>query len=333
MLKEDRKISSAQILLTARCNENCVHCLVNKETAVEELGTLKFKDILNQLSELGCMEVTFTGGEPFLRKDFFEIAFFAREKGMGIKIFTNGTLIDDVNVKMIKKLRPLGMQISLYGADPEIHDNTTMLKGSFEKSMRAVKMLKDNGIPVHISAIVMRHNFDRILALKEAAERDGTEIFTDPIIRPHESGSKEILKYRITDEQVNKAFGTVLAPAKCILKKIKSSETGESGLCVHNIGKSHVYISSTGEVFPDIGLGVKIGDLKRETLCDVWYDSEQLARLRNQKLSDFECSSCEHVYTCRWDQGLSLAEYGDMYKRPEEFCRFTKAALAAISPA
>ena len=105
-------------------------------------------------------------------------------------------------------------------------------------------------------------------------------------------------------------------------KKLKHYRVED--LCVTNLGKNQIFVSSKGEVFPSIKLRIKIGDLRKDSLCDIWHNSKKLNWLRNLSVSDFECSKCKYLLNCCWNPGLALVEHDDLFKKPKEFCRFTK---------
>ncbi|HOY64046.1 MAG TPA: radical SAM protein, partial [bacterium] len=125
---------SAHFELTRRCNLRCRHCYVCGGDERREMSTEQVFRALDVLADSGTLFVTFTGGEPLVRRDFFEIAERAAEKNFAVRIFTNGTLIDEAAADRIAALNPLEVGISVYGATAETHDGITMSPGSFEKS-------------------------------------------------------------------------------------------------------------------------------------------------------------------------------------------------------
>ncbi len=257
-----------------------------------------------------------------LREDFFEILNFTKRKGIGIKIISNGTLINESNIRRLKEIAPLNIQISLYGATARIHDFTTRLKGSFEKTMHAIELLKANKLSFAITTMVLNHNFNELSLMKDMAKKRKWEILFDFIIRPMDSGSKKPLKHRVTDNQIKNAYNLNLLPF--VNKNRKLKHYNKRDICVGNIGRTHIFISSEGGVFPDITLRTKIGDLRKNSIYDIWYNSKKLNWLRNLNLSDFECSKCKYLLNCSWITGLALAEHHDLFKRPKEYCRFIK---------
>ena len=325
-LNRSLSLFSAQIGLTNRCNENCIHCLVCRRPACE-LTTREVKAIICELRELNCMNVTFTGGEAMLREDFFEILNFTKQKGIGIKFLSNGTLVSETNIKQLKIINPLNIQISLYGATSKTHDYTTRLKGSFDMTANALRLFRENKIKFSVATMVMRHNFHELPRMKEISKKNRWKIMFDFLIRPRDDGYKTPLKTRVTDSQIKQAIKLRLLPF--VTKQGNLRHGKKKNLCVSNIGRIHIYVSHEGNVFPNIGSRIGIGNIKNERLGDIWQNSKKLSWLRNLTISGFECSKCSYLLNCCWDPGLALQEHQDFFKRPKESCRFMRHIVAA----
>ena len=160
--------------LTYRCNERCLHCYLEHEDH-GELTTVEVKGILDQLAGAGTLFLTFSGGEIFLRRDFLELAAYAKQLHFDLSLKTNALL---VNRERAARLRALGVskiQISIYSADPAIHDAITKVRGSFERSLQAIRFLKAQGLQVKIACPLMKLNVGGLAAVQALAK--GTEAF------------------------------------------------------------------------------------------------------------------------------------------------------------
>src|SRR5665647_2996051 len=123
--------------MTNRCNLRCKHCYIEAEdhNYENELSTDEAKTFIADLAEMKVPVLLFSGGEPLLRQDIFELGALAAEKGLRPVISSNGTLIDD---EMAKKIKAAGFQyvgISIDGA-PDTHDEFRNKKGAFELALR-----------------------------------------------------------------------------------------------------------------------------------------------------------------------------------------------------
>jgi MoaA/NifB/PqqE/SkfB family radical SAM enzyme len=135
------KIRECDWEITTRCNLKCKHCLIKKSKA--ELNTKECIQVIDNLFNLGCKKITFTGGEPLIKKDIMKIIEHSQKKGIENWIFTNGTLINKKNINQIKKF------ITYIGFSLEGFENENDIlrgKGSFKQTLRAITLVKDKNI-------------------------------------------------------------------------------------------------------------------------------------------------------------------------------------------
>ena len=159
--------------LTRTCNLKCVHCYTNSEAMKypEELTTEQCKAVLDDLAAFHVPAVLFSGGEPLVRKDLFELAEHARNLGLHVVLSTNGTLIDRATAEKFVELKFAYIGISLDSATAAIHDEFRGMKGAFERTMRGFRHCKDVGQKVGLRLTLTRHtaqDLDRIFDLIEA---------------------------------------------------------------------------------------------------------------------------------------------------------------------
>ncbi|MER3514674.1 MAG: hypothetical protein C4310_10040, partial [Chloroflexota bacterium] len=163
--------------LTYRCNEKCTHCyldvLAPGAKIPGELTLEEAKRVIDELADLGALTITFSGGEIFVHKDFFEIAAYARKRGFAIRLFTNGILIKPGVADKIAALRPVMVELSIYGADAETHDKITQVPGSFHLTVRAARLLRERGVKVTLKAPIMRENWQQMEAMRALAAEIG----------------------------------------------------------------------------------------------------------------------------------------------------------------
>ena len=133
--------------LTYQCNLECAHCYVVKENR-PEMTTSKIKKLLEELADMGTLYLQLSGGEIFLRKDFFEIAEYARKLHFALRISTNGTLIDEKTADKIASLYPERVSISVYSTNPQVHDRITGVNGSLENTINCARLLLERNVGV-----------------------------------------------------------------------------------------------------------------------------------------------------------------------------------------
>src|SRR5687767_12441046 len=126
------------IEISNRCPLECVHCYNNLPmndagARKRELTTEEHYRVLDELAEMGCLWLLFTGGEIFARHDFLDIYRYAKRKGFLITLFTNGTLITEKVADALAEMPPFVIEITLYGRTKATYESLTGIPGSFEK--------------------------------------------------------------------------------------------------------------------------------------------------------------------------------------------------------
>lgn len=159
-------LGQLDIELTERCNNACLHCLINRPEHDEsarsrEMDTDFVKTLLHQAADLGCLMVRFTGGEPLLREDFPELYLYARRLGMRVILFTNGRLITEELADLLARVPPgRWVEVSVYGMHAESYDASAGAKGSFVEFRRGVERLKARGISFVVKGAILPANKD-----------------------------------------------------------------------------------------------------------------------------------------------------------------------------
>jgi MoaA/NifB/PqqE/SkfB family radical SAM enzyme len=137
----------------------CIHC--GSSAGYErksELLTTEWKNVVKDLSDINCKSITLLGGEPFLRKDWYEISKEIRNRGIALTIISNGLLIDSKIISKIRTLEPKTVAISLDGASANIHDAIRRVAGSFAKCKKCLMMLLEAEIPTSVVTTLTKVN-------------------------------------------------------------------------------------------------------------------------------------------------------------------------------
>lgn len=307
----------AEIAVTENCNLSCVHCYVDK-TGELQLSFQEIKRIIDQLAQAGCFFITFTGGEPFLRKDFLDIIKYARDKEFSVDILSNGNLITASIAKKLAEMNISRVQISIYSAIPKVHDSVTRINGSFEKSKKAIKFLHNNKIKVHIACLIMSLNFPTYKTVKSLVKKMSVTWSISYPVRARHSGEKDTYALRIRKEQLKKLL---LENKKQLCQRFLK----EKNEPVCHAGSAICFISANGNLNPCILFPLKLGNLKKEKLSDIWKNSNILKKFRKVKISDFiNCKTCKFLEFCRLCPGINYLEEGDILKPAKIDCQLAK---------
>ena len=163
--------------LTERCNNDCIHCYINRsagdsECMAAELTLREISDILLQAAALGCLTVRFTGGEPLLRDDFPDIYRVAGRLGMQVELMTNATLITP-DIAALLETNPPGMpvEVTLYGMTPETETAVTRRPGAFEAVREGIALLDRHKVPYYIRWTALPQNMHELPLFESMARR------------------------------------------------------------------------------------------------------------------------------------------------------------------
>jgi radical SAM protein with 4Fe4S-binding SPASM domain len=296
--------------VTYRCNERCVHCYLDHDDH-GEMTAAEIKGALDQLAEAGVFFLTLSGGEVFLRRDFFEIVEHARRLMFNVKIKTNAVMIHEKEARRIRELGVDTIQISLYSHRPEAHDAITKLPRSFERTIKAIRFLREQGLRVTIANVLMTVNLSDQSGVQKLAAELGVHYTLDPTITPMMDGGTSVLALRIPGEELPEIFrNPALAGSQeefCAPPKPPSEEDLEGYSC--SAGHSFCYISPYGDVFPCVQFPLPTGNIRQQKFLDIWNLSPQMKEVRSIQAKDLTvCSSCSHVTACSRCPGLAYVE-------------------------
>ena len=196
---------AVHIDVTYRCNERCVHCYLDHEDP-GEMTTAEITGVLDQLAEAGVFFLTFSGGEVFMRRDFFEILEHARRLMFNVKIKTNAVMIHEEEARRIRELGVDSVQISVYSHRAEVHDAITKLPHSLERTVNSIRFLHAQGLRVTIANVLMTANSSDHEGVRRLAEELGVRYTLDPTITPMMDGNTSVLSLRIPGEDLPELF-------------------------------------------------------------------------------------------------------------------------------
>jgi radical SAM protein with 4Fe4S-binding SPASM domain len=296
--------------VTYRCNERCVHCYLDHDDH-GEMTTAEIKGILDQLADAGVFFLIFSGGEVFMRRDFFELLEHARRLLFNVKIKTNAVMIGAAQAQRLRSLNVDTVQISLYSHRPEVHDAITKLPRSFDRTVKAIRFLHDQGVRVSIANVLMTANRADHYGVQKLAAELGVQYTLDPTITPMMDGGTSVLALRVPGEELTELFhNPALVPNQeefCAPPKPVSEEDLDGYSC--SAGHSFCYISPYGDVFPCVQFPLPTGNVRRQKFLDIWNLSPQFKEVRSIQARDLTvCSSCSHVASCSRCPGLAYME-------------------------
>ncbi|MBF0252420.1 MAG: radical SAM protein [Candidatus Omnitrophica bacterium] len=349
--------------VTRTCNLNCIHCYTSSTSKIysDELTTDEGKALIDDLAVFGVPSLLFSGGEPLMRKDIFELIGYATTKGIRTVISTNGTLIDQSVAKKLKELNISYVGISLDG----IGDNNDKFRGSagaFKKTEQAFKYCQEAGLTVGLRLTLTRHNY---IALPEIFSFiDDNNIPRVCFYHLAYSGRGEnISDVDLTHEETRKTIDFIMAKSK----DYKSKGIKKDILTVANhVDGVYLYLkllkenperankifdllkwNGGGRYSEGVGIGCvdffgnihpsqfwmdySFGNVKDRSFMEIWTDDSDTVHkgLRDRlPLLKGKCSKCKFIELCGGSlRGRAKSKFDDIWME-DPACYLTEEEIS-----
>jgi len=331
-------LTSLHIEITSRCNERCLHCYIPHEEKTRDIKPELFYRVLQQCKEMGVLNVTLSGGEPMLHKEFIQFLNRCNKLNFSVNVLSNLTLLTKDILEEMKANPLLSVQVSLYSMDSSIHDEITCLKGSFENTMRNISLLVGNEIPVQINCPIMKQNMNSYLGVRDWARKQDLQVSTDHIIIAQYNHSLLNLGCRLSIEEIENVFHNRLASDAEYRKEVQSEYEDrplfDPSERICSVCQSSICMNENGNYYPCVGWqDFVVGNASENEIGEIWEKSDKVKFLRNLKKKDFtQCSHCEANDVCSVCMVRNANEHprGDPLAVSQHFCSIVKMKRRVI---
>ena len=327
--------------LTNRCNLRCAHCYQEDYTGDSEMGLEELKSVADKLIQ--ALEkwkregrIALTGGEPLLKKELFPLIEYLEksEHVSKVGILTNGIFVNPETVSNLQKMSKLHyVQISLEGSTAESHD-TIRGEGSFEKTMKGIRLLVNNDIKVRVMFTLHRGNKAEVPAMIDLCIAEGIDAFTVERLVPTGSGGKlndllltpeelrDVFQYVSdrSDEEYEKGTPITIIKYRTLWANVDPERAKADGedtpfqlqlgaACSSGIDSTCIMPDAT--VYPCRRLPIPIGNLKEDSFFKIWYTSDVLWDIRDKHNLEGKCNNCEILPMCCGCRSMAYAVSGN----------------------
>ena len=325
--------------LTARCNFNCPMCYVHQsadkvETMGGELTAQQWLDLAAAAQKQGMIFVLLTGGEPLLRKDFFEIYDGMKKLGLMISINTNGSLLKGEILERFLQDPPFRFNISLYGGSNETYQNMCGLP-AYEQVKENIRALRKAGVAVSLNLSITPWNcgdLEQIYA--DAVELDvnvKASSYMYPPIRLEDGSfgcgnrlcAEEAARYSVLWDKIRFTPEEFAARAKNMSGLVEETgcpaEADEGVRC--RAGSSSFWMTWQGDMMP---CGMMVSPVVKP--LEIGFDAawEQLKELTREIRTPKACGECSYRDVCGVCAAVCQTETGKFDAAPEYVCRKTR---------
>jgi radical SAM protein len=340
--------------VTRACALKCLHCRAEAQYKADprQLSFEEGKKLIDEIAKMDQPLFVFTGGDPLMRPDLFELAQYAiEEKGLPVSMTPSAT--PKVTREAIQKAKEVGLSrwaFSLDGSCAEIHDHFRGTKGSYDLTMKGIEYLKELKIPIQVNTTVSNYNLHDLEAIAERVKDMGAVLWSTFFLVPTGRGMEkdmispekheEVMKW-LCQIQLKMPYGVkateaphyrrVFLQEKQRMGKSSSDiETKRADLLGRapkgvNDGDGFVFISHTGDVYPSGFLPVACGNVRNQPLTEIYRDSPIMKQLRNKSLLKGKCGVCEYKEICGGSRARAYAMTGD-YLESDPYCAYVPKA-------
>ncbi|MFC4386721.1 TIGR04053 family radical SAM/SPASM domain-containing protein [Gracilibacillus marinus] len=347
--------------VTRACALKCLHCRADAQHHRDprELNFDEAKVLIDQIHSMKNPLLVFTGGDPLERNDLFDIATYAIQKGVRVSMTPSAT--PNVTKDVMKKAKDIGLArwaFSIDGPNAEIHDHFRGTTGSFKRTMEAIEYLHELNMPLQINTVISKYNLNYLEEMKTLMEKLNVVLWSVFFLVPVGRGQEKDMISPVEHEKVFRWLHHVAQDASFDIKttagqhyrrvvlqqKAKEKETtiafenvlekGATGTVDGlgrapkgvNDGNGFVFISHIGDVYPSGLLPVKVGNVRLQTLPDIYRNSPILKQLRDPNQYKGKCGVCEFRQVCGGSRSRAYAMTGD-YLESEPYCVYIPKAM------
>lgn len=332
---------SAHLDLTYRCDLACQHCYLDDRQRWPELTTAEWRAVLGQLADLGVLRLQWSGGELLLRRDLDELLEIAQQRGFVSSLRSHAGLVTDDRAARWRAAGIEKVTTSVYSLDPARHDAFTRRPGSWQATLDGVRRLRAQNLAVGVGVVLQADTVEEIPALFGFFSDLGcdtefsTSVYRDHLARPH----LDLLDLTSAQRQrAHELIGRVQPEAYAPHTPV--AQRGEDGAC--GAGRSYLYISPDGAVWPCSMFPMALGQLREHSLAEIWEHSPQrqaIVEWKNRHRT--ECMGCAGSGNCFYCPGEAYKHTGDFRIAPDHFHARTRDILrgreaaghAGLSPA
>lgn len=326
----ERQPAHGAFELTDRCNLSCRMCYIrhadgDRGTTAQELSAAAWLELARQAVDNGMVFLLLTGGEVFLRRDFFDIYEPLTRMGLVLALFTNGTLITEEIAERLANAPPNCTEVTLYGATSKTYEAVTGISGSFVKCCTGIEALVSRGVPLGLKTTVTRHNVHELEAMRHMAHNWGVPFSAGWLLsRRPDGASSEVEAHRLSAAACVELEATDRASATEWTEAALRQTTHGSHQNFHcSAGRAAFVINPAGRMNVCLVLPQPAARPLDYGFSEAWNKVQSYVDSAPPAAS--ECRSCELVTYCGRCPAWSMMETGTLTEPVPYLCEIARA--------
>lgn len=331
-------------MTTNKCNLKCEHCYQDADEAgSRELSTAEARAMIEQIAAAGFKIMIFSGGEPLMRDDIYELVAHAAACGLRPVFGSNGTLITDEVAAKLKAAGAAAMGISIDSLDAAKHDAFRGVEGAHAATLAGIEACKRAGLAFQIHTTVVDWNRSEICAITDFAAQIGAVnhsiFFLIPVGRGRyiEKTSLKVLENEALLEEIMRKSAQVsidvkptCAPQFTRVAEQLGVETRYTRGCL--AGLTYCVIGSEGIVRPCAYMTETAGDVREQPFDEIWKTSPVFERLRTQAYEG-NCGACDHKEHCGGCRARAAYYHDGDFMAQDDYCAYGQKLTREETPA
>jgi radical SAM protein len=335
--------------VTRACAYACVHCRADAQHTPDpnELSTEEGFTLIDRLAEFGSPILIFTGGDPMMRRDLFDLIAYATQKGLRCSLTPTATALP--TRERLEKAKQAGIRriaLSLDAPTPEVHDNFRQIQGSWERTMRILQNAQSVGLSAQVNTTVSNHNLhllpDMVPFIEQVGAVQWSVFFLVPtgraqtpwMISPEDHESVFNWLYDLSQTAPFDIKATAAPMYRRVAIERKRAElndgdgSGEQEVTFQgagfqyadglnrprrgvNDGNGFLFISHKGEIMPSGFLPISAANVREQDVVDVYRNHLLFTNLRDVTKLKGKCGICEYRDVCGGQRGRAFGVTGD----------------------
>jgi len=318
---------------TRQCNLKCRHCY--RDAGEQDRGELSAQEgmrLLDEVARTGFRVIIFSGGEPLLRPDIYDLVRHACRLGLRPVFGTNGTLITPEVAKELKKAGAAGMGISMDSMLSEKHDALRGVSGAWQQARAGMENCRAAGLPFQIHTTVFAWNDHEFEAITDEAVRRGAVAHHVFFLVPTGRG-KDMAQEALEKQRYERLLQRILSKQQEVAIELKPTcapqfmrIAAQRGLnlrfqkgCL--AGTAYCCITPRGDVHPCPYWPMKIGNVREMPFSEIWQSNAVFQRLRTEKLGG-HCGTCRYAQKCGGCRARAYYYENGDYMAQDPWCLF-----------